>query len=271
MGRVTTLLVLVCLLAACASPAPEPGASDSSVPAETTLGPATTAGTTTVATTVPSETAPTVGPEGYREITIDLGRGIERQGRIYGTGDVGVVLAHMGRPGDSQRDWAEFARELAERGYRVLTFDHDNQFVWRVVLAGADLLRAEGVENVIAAGASIGAMGALRAAEEPGNGLIGVVWLAEVKAGSGYAFMEADVGAVACPVFFASGTGDEYGAAEDAEDLAAIAPNAELLLVESDLHGTDILAEGGPVADELREAMFGFIDRVAAEPGEPCG
>lgn len=194
-----------------------------------------------------------------------------REGRIYGDGSAGVVLTHMSRATDSQEDWAAFAEELADRGYRALTFNHDAQFVWRQVLAAADLLRSEGAETIVAVGASHGAMASLRAAQEPGNGLAGVVWLAGVTSGSGYAFREDDVRSVPCRLLFVSGTGDEYGAAEDAEELAGWAPNAELQVVDSDLHGTDILLEGGPAADALRTAMLEFVDRVATEPGEPCG
>ena len=51
--------------------------------------------------------------------------------------------------------------------------------------------------------------------------------------------------------------------------MSAWAPSAELVLVESDLHGTDILHEGGPAADELRAAILDFLDRATAG-STPC-
>lgn len=47
--------------------------------------------------------------------------GVRLEGRLFGSGDVGVVLAHMS-PGD-QSQWLEFATLLASNGYRVLTYD----------------------------------------------------------------------------------------------------------------------------------------------------
>ena len=218
-------------------------------------------------TAEPSGAAP--GP--YRQIALEMPNGAMRDGRYYGDGEVGVVLTHMGRIGDSQDDWAAFAEDLAAAGYQVVTFNHDSQFVWVQVVAAVDYLRdIGGASTVVAAGASIGAMASLRAAQEPGSGVNAVVWLAGVQFGSGYAFNEEDVRAVVCPILFASGTDDEYGAAGDTERLSDWAETAELLLVDSSLHGTDILREGGPAANELRRAGLDFIDRVAATPGGPC-
>ena len=47
--------------------------------------------------------------------------GVRLEGRVFGSGDVGVVLGHM-RPGD-QSQWLGFAALLADRGYMVLTYD----------------------------------------------------------------------------------------------------------------------------------------------------
>ncbi|HEU4831977.1 MAG TPA: hypothetical protein VFU18_04640 [Actinomycetota bacterium] len=47
--------------------------------------------------------------------------GVRLEGRVFGSGDVGVVLGHM-RPGD-QSQWLGFVALLADRGYMVLTYD----------------------------------------------------------------------------------------------------------------------------------------------------
>ena len=212
--------------------------------------------------------AATTGP--YREITLELPNGAVREGRDYGDGEIGVVLTHMGGATDTQDDWAALAEELVAEGYRVVTFNHNASAVWVQVLAATEYLREHGATTIIVGGASLGGMASLRAAQEPGSGLHGVIWIAGVQLGSGYAFQEEDVGAVACPILFASGTGDEHGAAEDAERISAWGPSAELVLVESDLHGTDILHEGDPAADELRAAILDFLDQVTASPEATC-
>src|SRR6266496_3544733 len=47
--------------------------------------------------------------------------GVPLEGRMFGSGQVGIVLAHM-RPGD-QSQWLQFAALLATEGYRVLTYN----------------------------------------------------------------------------------------------------------------------------------------------------
>jgi dienelactone hydrolase len=249
------------LVAACSEPT-EPA----SVPI-TASAAATVAGSPSVRSTAEASEAAT-GP--YREIMLELPNGAQREGRDYGDGEIGVVLTHMGGATDTQDDWAALAELLVAEGYRVVTFNHNASAVWVQVLAATEYLREQGATTIVVGGASLGAMASLRAAQEPGSGLHGVIWVAGVQLGSGYAFQEEDVGAVACPILFASGTGDEHGAAEDAERMSAWAPSAELVLVESDLHGTDILHEGGPAADELRAAIHAFLDRVTTSPRTTC-
>ena len=57
----------------------------------------------------------------YRVVTFPSTDGLELSGRLFGEGDVAVILAHM-FPAD-QGSWQNFARELAEEGYMALTFD----------------------------------------------------------------------------------------------------------------------------------------------------
>lgn len=47
--------------------------------------------------------------------------GVRLEGRLFGSGAVGVVLAHMG--GGDQSQWLEMAGLLATNGYLVLTFN----------------------------------------------------------------------------------------------------------------------------------------------------
>ena len=249
------------LIAACSAPT-DPGSVPISASADASVAASPSA------TSTPGASEAATHP--YREITLELPNGDSREGRDYGDGEVGIVLTHMGGATDTQDDWTALAEELVAEGYRVVTFNHNASGVWVQVLAATNYLREQGATTIVVGGASLGAMASLRAAQEPGSGLHGVIWIAGVQLGSGYAFQEEDVGAVACPILFASATEDEHGAAEDAERLSGWAPSADLLLVESDLHGTDILLEGGPAADQLRAAILDFLDRVTASPDATC-
>lgn len=248
-------VVLVVLLAACA------GAEPVGVPPSSPTDPSAEPDTSATA----GATSSTTGTIAYRDIEFVNRDGTTQVGRVFGDGGTAIVLSHMGRPGDSQDDWASFAEELANDGYRVLTYTHDRQEVWQDVLGAADYLRESGAQKVIAAGASLGAMASLFAAENPESELDGVLWLAGVMQGSGYLFQEADVAEVACPMLIVSADRDTYDAADDARLLHDWAATDELLILESVRHGTDILAEGGPAADQLRQTMIGFVERVEAD------
>ena len=208
---------------------------------------------------------PAVDQDVYREIQFTLPDGAVRSGRIFGDGRVGVVLSYMAfRPDNSQDDWAAFAAELAEHGYRVLTYTRGGLTdVWRDVLAAADYLREQGAEKVIAGGASLGAMASLRAAGVPDGNLDGVLWLSGILQWGEYDFQEADVSGLRCPLLFASGDQDSYATDSARQMHAWSKAPSELLILRTGAHGTDILANGGSEADKLRKAMLGFVGRVA--------
>jgi hypothetical protein len=74
------------------------------------------------------------------EVTFKASDGVTLDGRIFGEGDVGVVLAHMGRPGDTQADWYRLARVSAPAVERSQT---EHEFLelerLREVVVGAEL------------------------------------------------------------------------------------------------------------------------------------
>lgn len=200
--------------------------------------------------------------------------GEQRSARLFGSGSVAVVLSHMGRGGDGQDDWEQFATDLADDGYLVLTYEGRgaSSETSNDVLGAVHYLRDEGAEKVIVVGASIGAMASLQAALQSGSEINAVLWLAGVLNESGYQFTESGVSDLACPMLIASGDQDSYGSAEDAERLHGWTSEvSDLLLVESNRHGTDILLEEeAAVADELRLAMTDFLDGVAEAPATTC-
>lgn len=208
-------------------------------------------------------------PASYREVTFPTRDGGTRSGRLFGDGHVAIILSYMGRTGDSQDDWKTFAEELAKRGYQALTYARaadaeQNNFVdhWQDVLGAGVFLRGNGAKTVIAGGASIGAVASLYAAEQPDNGINAVLWLAGVQQTDRYKFAKADIAGISCPIMFISGKGDSYGSVESAHQLHDWAPTSEILLIESNRHGTDILTKDGPNAHPLNQAMLDFVRRM---------
>lgn len=203
--------------------------------------------------------------------------GVRLRGLTFGDGDVGVVLSHMGRPGDSQEDWFGLADELAGRGYRVLTYDRrgvcssiiescsDGEPVlsehWQDVVGAVAHLYDAGAQQVVVIGASIGAMATWFAVAEADLDVAGVIWFAGVVGGA-YTFDEADVAAVEAPKLFISAEDDSYGAGEDARQMYRWAAEpADLLIVPGRLHGTDLLTPEAPpdVRRTVTEAIIGFV------------
>jgi poly(3-hydroxybutyrate) depolymerase/predicted alpha/beta-hydrolase family hydrolase len=224
-------------------------------------------------TTVAATNAAVPGGEGYDEVEFTASGGERRSGRLFGDGQVAVVLSHMGRSGDSQDDWAPFAEELADQGYQALTYERRSTLseVWMDVAGAADHLRSSGADTVIVGGASIGAMASLRAAGRADTQIDGLIWLAGVLRNRNYRFDEPEVSGIGCPKLFISGDQDGYGAAEDTRQLHEWATGpSELLILESRQHGTAIYDDGEPNASELTQAMLDFIQRAADNETEPC-
>jgi dipeptidyl aminopeptidase/acylaminoacyl peptidase len=62
-------------------------------------------------------------PARYRPVRFSAADGVYLVGRLWGTGDVGVILAHGFSHGSAQDGWLQFAPALVSRGYSVLTFN----------------------------------------------------------------------------------------------------------------------------------------------------
>jgi pimeloyl-ACP methyl ester carboxylesterase len=217
--------------------------------------------------------SPSAGTGTYRTVEFTARDGERLTGRLFGRGTTAVVLSHMGSSANSQDDWTTFAEALARRGFQALTFERRGVLsdVWLDVLGAGDFLRTNGARRVVAAGASIGAMASLRAAEQRDNDLNAVLWLAGITGGRHYSFQQADVARVACPLMIISGDQDEFGAADHARTLHAWTPRtSRLLIIPSQAHGTEILAETGPSSGQLTKAMIDFITRVSTGPVKTC-
>lgn len=201
--------------------------------------------------------------------------GVHIEGRVFGEGNVGVVLAHMG-DGD-QTQWWGMAGTLADEGYRVLTYnrrgscpggdagcsdDGDDSRGWRDLVASVEFLRGEGSSQVVIGGASQGAMEALYVGEEGLAQVDGVIWVAGGNLYKGVDLLRG-VRNVREPKLFLAGEFDGSLGDFSAELHRMASPPKELVLLDTGEHGTDILAWEEPdVTDAFRRVILDFLNTI---------
>ena len=224
----------------------------------------------------PTSSFPVLGESELRAmsdaVTFEAADGVRLDGRLFGSGDVGVVLSHM-RPGD-QGQWLAFAGLLADRGFRVLTYDRRGECLggdlgcsegnggdpgaWRDLASAVELLRDEGSDRVVVGGASLGAMESLYALSH-GLEADGLIWLSGLDLYEGESIKE-QVREVRVPKLFMTGSFDSDSAPlGPALERAAPKP-VEVVSLDTGEHGTDILRFGDPaVADQIRQTVLDFL------------
>ena len=197
--------------------------------------------------------------------------GVRLDGRVFGSGDVGVVLGHM-RPGD-QSQWLGFAALLADRGYLVLTYDRRgvcpgrelgcsggqvSDSGWEDLAYAVDLLRERGASRVVVGGASLGAMESMYALSQ-GLDADGLIWLSGVDLYAGVPVTK-QVRAVHVPKLLAAGEFDSDALALRPAVERVAPPPTEVVVLDTGEHGTDILEFGDPAAaDEFRRSVLDFL------------
>lgn len=200
--------------------------------------------------------------------------GVELEGRVFGSGNVGVVLAHM-RPAD-QSQWLGFAALLADNGYLVLTYDRrgvcpggelgcsggsGSEPGWEDLAFAVDLLREEGASRVVVGGASLGAMESLYALSQ-GLDADGLIWVSGADLYGGVPVTEQLQG-VRVPKLLMAGEFDSDAVALRPEVERAALPPKDVVLLDTGEHGTDILEFGDPaVADVFRQSILDFLARL---------
>jgi len=214
--------------------------------------------------------------EGSRPVSFRTDDGVRLAGRLFGEGRTGVVLAHM-LPAD-QSSWFPFARELAQRGYLVLTFDfrgycpggdagcsegeREIAEIWRDVEAAVAFLRARGASRVALVGASMGGTASLVAASHLGEAVAAVVALSAPVEIEGLAAERDVLAGVVAPTLLVAGERDGT-AAEAAEALGAgVAGPARVEILPGGEHGTELLR--GELAGRVRALLLEHLERYAA-------
>ena len=166
--------------------------------------------------------------------------GARLQGVLLGRGQKGVVLAHQS-DGDLCQ-WLPFARVLAGKGYRALTFDMRDFALASDVAGAARALRDHGARRVYLMGASMGGTAVLGAAPKIRPVVAGVVDLSGPVAFGGLDARPA-VRKLHRPALFVAAKYDSEFAAST-RLLYRLAPSKDkrLLITDGVEHGVDLIA-----------------------------
>jgi predicted alpha/beta-hydrolase family hydrolase len=205
----------------------------------------------------------TLNAAAARTVDFTAADGVSLRGHVFGTGQVGIVLAHM-YPAD-QTSWFDTAQELAAKGYLVLTFDFRGygessgskqiELIGRDVEAAIAQIRSLGAASVGLVGASMGGTASLvAAAEVPVDA---VATLSAPVEFQGLSASQAVAGVVAPKLFLAEEKDVGATGAEQLDDLAM--PPKEMEIFPGSDHGTDMLA--GSSGEAVRARLFDFLLR----------
>jgi predicted alpha/beta-hydrolase family hydrolase len=241
--------------------------------------------------------------ESFEGIQFTTDDGVELNGRLWGDGSVGVILAHGFSEFAGQDTWRDFPAFLAEQGYVTLTFtfrgfcdrdacagDRDLGANWRDVLGAVSYLEVRGVDTIFLVGASMGGLAVLRAAEVPDVELAGVVSLSTPQWPSRYYVgepVENDVTperlrSIEEPKLFIAGTLDiqlpgsaplkagieSVVFADDARAMFEAASEPKHLeLVESSYHSSELVTfSERPIVDPTRKVILDFLRTYTISP-----
>jgi pimeloyl-ACP methyl ester carboxylesterase len=219
---------------------------------------------------------------GSKAVQFRTADGIRLAGRLFGHGSVGVVLSHQGGTAANQSDWWSMARLLADRGYRVLTYDFrgicpggvagcsDGTFggptQWKDLVAAVAFIRAAGAKVVAVGGASIGAMASLVVAGMPEEHIDAVMSLSGGEDLSGvYELARPAIRRITAPKLFIAGKYDRDFAASARDWLRWSLPPVEGRVLNTGLHGTDMLdlasGEDAKIPGIVEGMVTGFLAR----------
>lgn len=222
---------------------------------------------------------------GSRAISLTTPDGVVLEGREFGDGAVGVVLAHYADPVRGQTMWFAFAQVLRAQGYRVLTFNFrgycpeddggcsggvfDKVESWRDVVLAADALKADGAKRVFVMGAGLGGHTSLWAASRDGIDFAGVVSVSAPQIASGgpatYDLTSAVLQSITEPKLFIAGNEPDAEARSDAQAMyaAALEPK-QLVLLASAAAGPELFTVGS--AEYVVSAQQTVLDFLAQHP-----
>jgi predicted alpha/beta-hydrolase family hydrolase len=223
--------------------------------------------------------------EGSKEVRFEGGSGDVLEGRLFGDGDVGVVLAHGYNPVAGQYDWFPVASALAAEGYSALTFNftgfcpaaqgvkalgcskgkEEATETWRDIEPAVAFLRDSGVDVVYAIGSSMGGMAVLNSASRTDVDVAGVLTMGSPrKAPPGFPstmdVTDQIVRGVDQPKFIMAGKRDP-GIAGGARAMFKVASQPkEIAILDTPAHGSDMIVRApAEISTEAMTMLLGFI------------
>jgi pimeloyl-ACP methyl ester carboxylesterase len=164
----------------------------------------------------PADAPPAISPsaanpaakEGPRVVTFVSDDGVTLSGTLYGSGASAIIFSHM-FPTD-QTSWTPLAKDLAGRGFLVLTYDFrgygtsqgtkDVSKIDHDLRAAVAFVRAQGAVKLVLVGASMGGMATAKVAavEKPAA----VVIMSAPQSFMGLAVSDDEVKAITAPKLF---------------------------------------------------------------------
>jgi pimeloyl-ACP methyl ester carboxylesterase len=200
----------------------------------------------------------------HSDVTFKTSDGRTLTGRLFGSGKVGVTLAHM-YPADAT-SWYPAAERIAEAGYMTLAFNFrgfgssggTKQILQAPVDVDAakDYLQKRGARNVAYIGASMGGTASIIAGDkqEP-------LAIVAISAPTRFMGLDAPLAATAVqrPVLLMASRDDD-DAFESLKEFESALPNPEdTKIYDGDAHGTNLLEARPEAVDEIIE----FLKRYA--------
>ncbi len=188
---------------------------------------------------------------------------------VFGDGQVGVVVSNtlVGRV----CDWLPWARELADRGYRVMLFDYSILMPTTDVPAAVDPFAKDtieaamkmgqsGVQKVVLIGGSAGGLAVLRAGLDARAGADGIVCLS----GSGSTEITESVVGLQAPVLFVTARDDSpaFQLADELYDAATGAQSRKLVLLDGALHADKLLQPAAPTKSRVETEILAFLQAL---------
>jgi alpha-beta hydrolase superfamily lysophospholipase len=205
-------------------------------------------------------------PGDYVELLFTTSDGVRLHGRLFGSGNPGVILAHM--EGADQRSWQPFAETIAGAGLKALTFDFrghgrsggkkEAEKLDLDMAAAVQVMRDQGARGILLMGAGMGGAAALKMAAQ--EQFLGVLTLSAPTEFEGLDAL-AGMGEVEMPIMLIVAEDDE-AAQKAAGDLFDAAPEERVYQAfRGGEHGTDMLS--GPLGEEVQESLRDFLDAWA--------
>lgn len=207
---------------------------------------------------------------GFEKISLITEDSVTLSGRLFGDGEIAVILTHMGASNATQDSWFDFATTIAGMGFTALTLDFrgigqsegnlvQSHLIYDV-RAAIEFLQSKGYDRIVCMGASMGGTTCLKAAVE--TELEGLVVIASpMSIGAPTSVPPKDFALLTMPKLFVCAEDDGYNLARSAKVMYNTAPEPkDLKIFPGTAHGTDLFYT--PSGNEFRKLLIDFLEAL---------